>query len=497
VGTASTTPTTSRSTPCSSTRVNQIENEDPQLRSLSSHIRPIFGGCYGDPYFRAPAGRTFTSTSGGHTRLGSKDTEGGQGQGGPAQHGDSSRLPGPGISEAGHQGDDPRSPAGSRGRRERRHRRAISRGRRLPSHRSFALRGGRRAPCRPSRAVGAGNRLPMPVHDDGLHSGNGELVRLSTAGAVGGDQPTAALTNDHVLSLPAESGDRLARAECGTVSITGMAVSAITASRKRRWMLTRTVLYLPAGTRSSWGNRLRSRRPGGRLRHSAPPSVVTPSYSAVWAGPVVSYSTMSSPVGVASCRRSRRPVEPAGWASSRRPVPTIVGATTSRTVSTRPADSRALPSRALPWIWSSRPWHRHPGAGPPQRRLPHRLGICRGRQALRHHARHRCPAAAVLVVADPRRPSMTPAIREHGGFPQVMYRGSPAGRDRRPGSWSPVGRSPTAVRPACTNPGEQVAARPRARQAGMPLAGGGTCRSAAAIVGKSSSSWVAGFVRLK
>jgi hypothetical protein len=25
------------------------EHEDPQLRSLSSHIRPIFGGCYGDP----------------------------------------------------------------------------------------------------------------------------------------------------------------------------------------------------------------------------------------------------------------------------------------------------------------------------------------------------------------------------------------------------------------------------------------------------------------
>jgi hypothetical protein len=27
------------------------ENEYPQLRSLSRHIRPIFGGCYGDPFY--------------------------------------------------------------------------------------------------------------------------------------------------------------------------------------------------------------------------------------------------------------------------------------------------------------------------------------------------------------------------------------------------------------------------------------------------------------
>ena len=64
---------------------------------------------------------------------------------------------------------------------------------------------------------------------------------------------------------------------------------------------------------------------------------------------------MARPPGVFSWRMSCRPagVPPAG--NNRRPEPTTTGAITNRISSTSPAASIDCPSRALPWIWRSRP----------------------------------------------------------------------------------------------------------------------------------------------
>ena len=59
----------------------------------------------------------------------------------------------------------------------------------------------------------------------------------------------------------------------------------------------------------------------------------------------------TSPPGARAAGRRPR----SGGRAAAVPMPMIVGATTSRSASTRPAASSAAPSRALPWTCSSRP----------------------------------------------------------------------------------------------------------------------------------------------
>jgi hypothetical protein len=124
---------------------------------------------------------------------------------------------------------------------------------------------------RPSRLVRALDRFPMPVGHDALEAYHGQFVGMATARAVGGDQPTATVTDDHRRLLRSRiseqhvhglaavarqvetrhgAASRSRRAAARTDSITGSTVRGITGSGQCPWTLTGAIRSLLAGTQA-------------------------------------------------------------------------------------------------------------------------------------------------------------------------------------------------------------------------------------------------------